>query len=159
MTRPYAAVYVRLVRGLLQRGHLASIAAAAAAIAVCVLLAAGLISGGASAGSPGGDTPEKSARGLCPDTLCVFTADDFGGTQVDVTKPGLSNKVDNQIPDQAASLINDRGSAAIFYEKRDGRGRAICINLGDDIDDLQQVQLDGLDSTRLIKKSCAAVLP
>jgi hypothetical protein len=78
---------------------------------------------------------------------------------VDVTKLGLSNKVDNQIPDQAASLINDRGSAAIFYAKRDGKGRAICINLGDGLDDLQQVQLNGFDSTRLIKRSCAAVLP
>jgi hypothetical protein len=76
-----------------------------------------------------------------------------------VTKLGLSNKVDNKIPDQAQSLINDRGSAAIFYAKRDGRGRAICINLGDGITDLLQVQLNGFDSTRLIQRSCAAVLP
>ena len=76
-----------------------------------------------------------------------------------MTKLGVSNKVDNQIPNQAASLINDRGSAAIFYEKRDGKGRAICINLGDGINDLQQVQLSGFDSTRLIKGTCAAELP
>jgi len=91
--------------------------------------------------------------------LCVFTATDFGGTQVDVTKLGVSNKVDNQIPNQAASLINDRGSAAIFYEKRDGKGRAICINLGDGLTDLPEVQLNGFDSTRLIRRSCAEVLP
>jgi hypothetical protein len=91
--------------------------------------------------------------------LCVFTATNYGGTQVDVTKLGVSNKVDNQIPDQAASLINDRGSAAIFYEKRDARGRAICINLGDGLPDVQDVQLSGFDSTRLIRRSCAAVLP
>ncbi len=76
-----------------------------------------------------------------------------------MTKLGVSNKVDNQIPNQAASLINDRGSAAIFYEKRDGKGRAICVNLGDGITDLQQVQLSGFDSTRLIKSTCAAELP
>jgi hypothetical protein len=91
--------------------------------------------------------------------LCVFTNTDYGGTQVDVTELGVSNKVDNQIPDQAESLINDRGSAAIFYEKRGGKGRAICINSGDGLDDLSDVQLGGLDSTRLIRRSCAAVLP
>ena len=91
--------------------------------------------------------------------MCVFTATDYVGTHVDVTKLGVSNKVDNQIPDQAASLINDRGSAGIFYGKRDGKGRAICINLGDGLSDLQQVQLSGFDSTRLIRRSCAAVLP
>lgn len=144
------------IRGLLQRGSLA--VAALVAVAAAILLAAGLISGGASAGSTGSDR-EAVARGSCPDTLCVFTDTDFTGTHVDVTKRGLSNKVDNQIPDQAESLINDRGSAAIFYEKRDGKGRAICINLGDGINDLQQVQLFGFDSTRLIKKSCAAELP
>jgi Peptidase inhibitor family I36 len=122
-----------------------------------ILLAAGFISGGASAG-PAPDR-ERVARGSCPDTLCVFTADNYSGTQVDVTKLGVSNKVDKQIPDQAASLINDRGSAAIFYEKRDGKGRAICINLGDGLTDLQEVQLSGFDSTRLIRGSCAAVLP
>ena len=89
----------------------------------------------------------------------LFTATDYGGTQVDVTKVGVSNKVDNQIPDQARSLINDRGSAAIFYAKRGGKGRAICINLGDGLTDLGQVQLNGFDSTRLIRRSCAAVLP
>ena len=122
-----------------------------------ILLVASFISAGASAG-PAADR-EQVARGLCPDTLCVFTATDFGGTQVDVTKLGVSNKVDNQIPDQAASLINDRGSAAIFYEKRDGKGRAICINLGDGLADLSDVQLGGFDSSRLIRRSCAAVLP
>jgi hypothetical protein len=91
--------------------------------------------------------------------LCVFTATDFGGTEVDVTKLGVSNKVDNQIPDQAASLINDRQSAAIFYAHRNGKGRAVCINLGDGLTDLQEVQLIGFDSTRLIRRSCAAVLP
>ena len=91
--------------------------------------------------------------------MCVFTATDYVVTHVDVTKLGVSNKVDNQIPDQAASLINDRGSAAIFYAKRNGKGRAICINLGDGLTDLQQVQLSGFDSTRLIRRSCAAVLP
>jgi hypothetical protein len=80
---------------------------------------------------------------------------------VDVTKLGVSNKVDKKIPDQAASLINDRpvGRAAVFYEKRNGKGRAICINSGDGINDLNQVQLDGLDSTRLLKRECAAFLP
>jgi Peptidase inhibitor family I36 len=121
------------------------------------VLAAGFISGGASAG-PAADR-EQVARGICPDTLCVFTANDYGGTQVDVTKLGVSNKVDNQIPDQAASLINDRGGAAIFYEKRDGKGRAICINSGDGLTVLNQVQLSGFDSTRLTRRSCAAVLP
>ena len=125
--------------------------------AAAILLASGFISGGASAG-PAAER-EQAARGMCPDTLCVFTATDYGGTQVDVTKLGVSNKVDNQIPDQAASLINDRGSAAIFYAKRNGKGRAICINLGDGLTDLQQVQLSGFDSTRLIRRSCAAVLP
>jgi len=135
---------------------LAAVGALVAA-AVAILLAAGFISGGASAG-PGAER-EQLARGLCPDTLCVFTATNYGGTQVDVTKRGVSNKVDNQIPDQAASLINDRQSAAIFYAKRDGKGRAICINLGDGLTDLQEVQLSGFDSTRLIRRSCAAVLP
>ena len=91
--------------------------------------------------------------------MCVFTASNYGGTQVDVTKLGVSNKVDNQIPDEAASLINDRQSAAIFYAQRDGKGRAICINLGDGLTDLSDVQLNGFDSTRLIRRSCAAVLP
>jgi hypothetical protein len=131
--------------------------AALVAAASAILLAAGFISGGASAG-PAYDR-ERVARGICPETLCVFTDTDFGGTQVDVTKLGVSNKVDNQIPDQAASLINDRGSAAIFYAKRDGKGRAICINLGDGLTSLQEVQLNGFDSTRLIRRGYAAVLP
>lgn len=132
--------------------------AASVAAAAAILLTAGLISGGASAG-PSAERAQPHARGSCPDTLCVFTDTNFTGTHADLTKLGLSNKVDNQIPDQAESLINDRGSAAIFYEKRDGKGRAICINLGDGIDDLQQVALGGFDSTRLIKQSCAAKLP
>ena len=131
--------------------------AALVAAPAAILLGAGFISAGAS-GGPAADR-EQVARGLCPDTLCVFTATNYGGTQVDVTKRGVSNKVDNQIPDQAASLINDRQSAAIFYAKRDGKGRAICINLGDGLTDLQEVQLNGFDSTRLIRRSCAAVLP
>jgi hypothetical protein len=145
------------MRGLLPRGPLVAITASAAAIAACIVLVAGLISGGASAGTAGG--AERAARGSCPDTLCVFTDPDFTGQHADITKLGLSNKVDNQIPDQAASLINDRGSAAIFYAKRDGKGRAICINYGDGLRDLQEVQLSGFDSTRLIKHSCADELP
>lgn len=121
------------------------------------MLAAGLISAGASAG-PAADR-DQAARGLCPDTFCVFAETNYGGTQVDVTKLGVSNKVDNLLPGQASSLINDRGSAAVFYAKRDAKGRAICINLGDGLTDLQQVQLDGFDSTRLMRGSCAAVLP
>jgi hypothetical protein len=40
-----------------------------------------------------------------------------------------------------------------------GKGRAICINLGDGLTQLQEVQLNGFDSTRIIRRSCAAVLP
>ena len=70
-------------------------------------------------------------------------------------KLGLSNRLDNKIPGQAQSLVNDRDGAAFFYAKRDGRGRTMCINSGDSIYDLAQVQLVGASSTRLIKrKSC-----
>ena len=63
------------------------------AAAIAILLAAGFIAGGASAG-PDAER-ERVARGLCPNTLCVFTATDYGGNRVDVTKLGVSNKVDN----------------------------------------------------------------
>lgn len=96
-----------------------------------------------------------TARGSCPNTFCVFTEQDFGGTEVDVTKLGISNKVDNKIPGQARSVVNDRDGATFFYRKRDGKGRTMCINSGDSLSDVAEVQLSGFSSTRLIeRKTC-----
>ena len=110
-----------------------------------------LLAASASAGK------ERAAaeRGLCPDTFCVFTETDYGGQEVDVTKIGLSNKVDNKIHGLASSLINDRESAALFYAKRDGRGRTFCLNSGDGLTHLADVSMAGFSSTRLLeRRSC-----
>jgi hypothetical protein len=117
-------------------------------------LTIGIVLAAAAVASAGGGSADVK-RGICANTLCVFTDTDFAGQEVDVTKLGLSNRLDNKIPGQAESLVNDRDGAAFFYAKRDGKGRTMCINSGDSIDDLAQVQLVGASSTRLIKRrSC-----
>jgi hypothetical protein len=127
------------VKGLAVRG---------AVVVVATVLAVAAV---ASAGGESGPTK----RGNCPETFCVFTANDFTGQEVDVTKIGLSNEVDNKIPGQAASVMNDRSGATFFYAKRNGKGRTMCINSGDVLSHLAEVQLEGFASTRLVeRRSC-----
>jgi hypothetical protein len=98
--------------GLDVRAALIGLVAAAAAVGLAASMA-----GTASAG--GGECPEK--------TLCVYSSDGFAGTQVNISKDGISNKLAKKINNQASSAFNNRNKRAYLYDGKNGKGDKICL--------------------------------
>src|SRR5919201_1205807 len=74
-------------------------------------------------------TAGASAGESCPDnTLCLYQHDDFAGELVKLPKHGLSNKLAEQMNNEASSVINNRNKRVYLYAKRNGKGDRVCFS-------------------------------
>lgn len=115
-----------------------------AALAVVALTVAGM--------PAGASRTEKGATGKCPaDSLCLFQKDDYKGQRVVISGFGVSNRIANQMDDEASSAKNRTGNGAILYELEDAGGEDVCIGLKEP--DLDTIEFDDFTSSTKLPKN------
>ncbi len=103
--------------GALSRHHTAaSIGALAVLVGLVLALSASAVSGAKRIPFP-----------PCPkQTLCVFEHDNFEGQRVKIGGTGVSNKLADEMNNQASSYYNRRGRVSFLYVGRNAEGEREC---------------------------------
>jgi hypothetical protein len=108
-------------------------------IALAGLLAAIAVGATSTAAESG---TQKRSTSTCPDgRLCVWEKPDYRGQKVVIRKRALTNKLHDEMNDQASSLKLRKSGVAVLYADVEGEGLAICaFGPRDNIPDLSDYQ-------------------
>ena len=102
---------------------------------------------------PGGGPPKARGAECADGKLCLWAGQKGSGQRVVVGGKGVSNKLANQMNNEATSLINNTGRRVLIHDKRDAKGELRCYdNMDDSQAHFDSVGFDNrASSTRITK--------
>jgi hypothetical protein len=91
--------------------------------------------------------------------FCVWVDPNLSGDEVKFkeTDHELSNKIANQMDNQASSAWNNTALAAKLYERRDGKGSFLCIPPNTVVSDFNSMSFDNRASSSKVTKKAGCL--